>query len=802
VLYPKNFEQKIGFDRIRELLKQSCLSTMGHEFVDKIRFSSRYDFINKWTSQVDEFKRILALGEPFPHDNYFNLIPVLERLTIEGTYIEASNLFDLKSSLQTIYDCISNIISRDKEQFPELFELSERVFLDVTIIKKIEDIINDKGVIKDSASDRLKEIRRSIIRQHKVINDNINSILKKAKKNGWVAGDAELTVRGGRTVIPISATNKRSIKGFIHDESATGQTVFIEPAEVLEANNEIRELESEEKREIIKILLKFSDYLRPSLEDLKKCYRFLGLIDFIRAKAKFALEIDAYKPKINNKQSFEWIKARHPILFLTFKEQKKEVIPLDIKLSDKDRILVISGPNAGGKSVCMKTVALIQYMLQCGLLIPVESYSDIGIYDKMFIDIGDEQSLENDLSTYSSHLLNMKNFIQYANEKSIFFIDEMGTGTEPQLGGAIAEAALEQLNRKKSFGVVTTHYSNIKVFADKTDGVQNGAMLYDSKQMQPLYKLSIGKPGSSFAFEIAQNIGLQKNIINYATNLAGRKQVNFDRQLQDLELEKNELNKKQKEFKVADDILSQTIDKYEKLSFDIEKMRKDIINQAKREAQKILDDSNKLIENTIREIKESQANKERTREARLEMEMKKESLEKAIKKEEKEKTKPKIKTKKSRKTFDNKIEVGDSVKLNNQKEAGEVAEIKDKHAMVFFGALKMKVKLVDLEKVETQEKSKPKIKHKLDFNINEKASNFATKIDVRGKKAEEALLIVENYIDETILLGIREVKILHGKGDGILRHVIRQYLHSVREVKKVRDEQIEFGGQGITVVEL
>lgn len=801
MLYPKNFEEKIGFEKIREIIKKNCLCELGHEYVDKMRFSSNHNMIVKWVNQVDELKEILMLGEPFPNDNYYNLLPVLDRLSIEGTFIEPEGLFNLKSSLQTILDCQIFIEKKEQESFPELHEIATRIDFDKSILNQIELIIDDKGKIRDSASVKLKEIRRSIIQQHKTIGIRLNSILKDAKKNGWIAGDTELTIREGRSVIPISATNKRKIKGFIHDESATGQTVYLEPAEVLDANNQIRELENAERREIIRILLEFSNYLRPNIEDLRCCYKYLGIIDFIRAKAKFAINIEAYKPIINDKQVFNWLKAKHPLLLLSFMKIDKKVVPLEISLDSINRILVISGPNAGGKSVCMKTVALLQYMVQCGVLVPMESYSEMGVFENMFIDIGDEQSLEDDLSTYSSHLLNMKNFVKNADSKSIFFIDEMGTGTEPSMGGALAEAVLGQLNIRKCYGVVTTHYSNLKVLADRDEGIANGAMLYDSKEMKPLYKLKIGKPGSSFAFEIAKNIGLQKNIINQAINLAGRKQVRFDRQLQDLEVEKDELQKRLQEFEIADGFLQETIEKYNKLKDDLEKSRKDVLNQAKREAKAILSESNKLIENTIREIKESNAEKERTQKARIELEKQKEKIEAQIKKEEKKTLRSKSHPSKIKIDLNTPIVVGDAVLLKGQKEIGEVLEIKGKDAFVIFGSLKMKLKLIDLQKTE-KPNSTSKSKIKFDFDLNKKAENFELKLDLRGRKAEEAINILENYIDEAILIGIKEVKILHGKGDGILRHIIRQCLNNMKDVKSAKDEHVEFGGQGITVVVL
>lgn len=803
MVYPKNFEEKIDFEKIRAMLKDFCLSTMGRAYVDKMSFSGNYKKVKQWLFQTEEFRQLLMLGEPFPTQDYHDLTPILERLKIENTFIEIEPLVKLKNSLQTIHECIAFFNNKDKEQYPELKSIIDKIILDKSILHHIDNIMDERGEIKDTASKELGSIRKKQIQKNQYVNGRIEAILKHAKSQGWAPSGSELTVRGGRAVIPLHATDKRKIKGLIHDESATGQTVFIEPAEIFDVNNEIRELENAEKREMIKILTRFSNEFRPHIEDLKNCYYYLGIIDFIRAKGRLALEMDAYKPDIQDKQLLEWTHAKHPLLYLAFKNNKKEVVSFNLELNPSQRILVISGPNAGGKSVCLKTVGLIQYMIQCGLAVPMKEYSVAGIFKNILIDIGDEQSLENDLSTYSSHLVNMKNFINLANKESLFLIDELGTGTEPQLGGAIAEAVLTRINQDKALGVVTTHYANIKVFAGKNEGVVNGAMLYDSKNMKPLYQLRIGKPGSSFAFEIAKNIGLQKAIINNAMNIAGRKQINYDSQLQDLEVEKSELEKKKTEFQFADELLAETIEKYQALYEDVERSRKDILNQAMREAKNILDGSNKVIEKTIREIRETQAEKEATKKAREKVKKEKELLEKNLQKQREKKARKidkEIITKEDR-LVSQEISAGDHVKIKGQNEVGEVISVGEKDAMVLFGSVKMKVRKKNLEK--TLHKAKKTLSsHRMNFDINEKARNFDTKLDVRGQKAEEAILNLQNFIDDAVLLGIREVKILHGKGDGILRHVIRQQLHKTKEVSSVRDEHIEMGGQGITVVEL
>ena len=577
MIYPRNFEKKIGFDTIRERLVSLCMSPLGERYVETIRFLKQADQIEKLLNQVNEFKEILSFAEAFPSQDYFDVTSELRRIRIPGTIIEMDSLFDLKSSLTTILEIIIFFKKTEDEQFPEIKELVANVHLDTSIIKRIDSIVDDKGKIKDTASPELKEIRSTLIRKHANIDRQISKSLKLAKKEGWTAGDVEPTLRNGRLVIPVGASHKRQLKGFIHDESATGQTVYIEPVEIFDTNNEIRELENAERREIIKILTAFTDFLRPQLDDLMLAYRLLGQIDFIRAKARFALEVEAYKPVLFDKPWVNWVNAKHPLLFLSLKEQKREIVPLTLKLDEQERILIVSGPNAGGKSVCLKTLGLNQYMIQCGLLPALDEVSEVGVFDKIFIDIGDEQSLENDLSTYSSHLLNIKHFVLNADEQTLILIDEFGTGTEPQLGGAIAESSLEMINQKGAYGVITTHYANLKLLADKQEGIINGAMLFDTKEIKPLYQLKIGKPGSSFAFEIARNIGFPKAILKSAVKKTGKTQLDFDQQLQQLEVDKQEIQKKEEQLRVADEFLKEIMEKYEALLLKTENSKSEII---------------------------------------------------------------------------------------------------------------------------------------------------------------------------------------------------------------------------------
>jgi DNA mismatch repair protein MutS2 len=626
MIYPAAFEEKTGFAKIRELIANECISPMGKEFVKKIRFSSNVEAITKMLEQGEEFKQILQFGKPFPTNDFFDLREYLRGIQTPGSYIEKEPLFDLRASLRTISEILTYINKLNSIEFPRIKSMTEALYFPEEIYRAADRIIDDKGEIKDHASEKLYEIRKHIITKQRQVLKATKKAFEAAKKSGWIPENAEITVRNGRSVIPVKASDKRALHGFIHDESATGQTVFVEPGESFEINNEIRELENDERREIIKILTQFTDELRPLLSDLFQLYRFLGLIDFIRAKALFAIKTEARKPIITSEKKISLVQAKHPLLLLAHKAQNKTVVPLDLELNSENRILVISGPNAGGKSVCLKTAGLLQYMLQCGLLIPVKEESELFLFDRMFIDIGDEQSLENDLSTYSSHLLNMKYFLRHANENTLFLIDEFGTGTEPQLGGAIAEAVLEELNNKKSFGVITTHYTNLKIAAEKNSGMINGAMLFDSKEMQPLYRLQVGKPGSSFTFEIARKIGFPKYVLQKARQKSGNKAVSFDQQLQQLELEKLKIEKKKRALSSTESELTETLAKYERLKQNLEQSKKSILEQANRKALEIIESSNKAIEKTIREIKEGKADKKVTREARQKLESKKENL--------------------------------------------------------------------------------------------------------------------------------------------------------------------------------
>lgn len=627
MIYPQNFEQKIGFDSIRHLLKEKCLSTLGQERVDEMNFSESFKDINEWLEQVMEFMRIIQEEDSFPDQYFFDVRPSLKRIRVEGMYLDEQELFDLRRSLETIRDIIHflTLTSNDEEQekenspYPALQKLAGDIIVFPQLITRINNILDKFGKIKDNASSELLRIRRELASTAGSISRSLNAILRNAQAEGYVDKDVTPTMRDGRLVIPVAPGLKRKIKGIVHDESSTGKTVFIEPAEVVEANNRIRELEGEERREIIRILTDFSIIIRPQVPAILQSYEFLAEIDFIRAKAHFSIQTNATKPSLEDKQILDWTMAIHPLLQLSLAKHNKKVVPLDIELTKNQRIIIISGPNAGGKSVCLKTVGLLQYMLQCGMPVPMHERSHAGLFGSIFIDIGDEQSIEDDLSTYSSHLTNMKTMMKSCNERSLILIDEFGGGTEPQIGGAIAEAVLKRFNEKGTFGVITTHYQNLKHFAEDHEGVVNGAMLYDRHLMQALFQLQIGNPGSSFAVEIARKIGLPEEVIADASEIVGSEYINADKYLQDIVRDKRYWETKRQNIRKREKQMEETIAKYEEELQELEKSRKEILRKAKEDAEKLLQESNARIENTIRIIKEAQADKERTQSARQEL---------------------------------------------------------------------------------------------------------------------------------------------------------------------------------------
>lgn len=780
---------------------EECLSAMGRFYVDKLRFTDDYDLLHKLLEQSREFTHILQSGEEFPSSNYLPIRHQLEKARLEGAFLSVEELYELRLSLQTIAACLDFFAGKE-EEYPQLYQLSAAVQLEKGLLKQIGKVLDDRGQLRDDASPALQQIRRSLYAEQDRARKTLDSILRQAVKSGYSEEGVSLTIRGGRLVIPVLAEYKRRVKGFIHDESATGQTVYMEPAEVLEINNHIRELEYEEKREIVRILLAITAQVRPHIPALRKAANFLGLVDFIRAKARFALKIEAVYPEIVRHQQLEWHNAVHPLLYLSHKAQQKPIVPLSITLNKEQRILVISGPNAGGKSVALKTVALLQYMLQCGLLIPLSETSKVGLFKNLFIDIGDEQSLENDLSTYSSHLTSMKFFTQMVDKRTLFLIDEFGTGTEPQFGGAIAEAILEELNSQQAFGVINTHYGNLKQFAEKAPGLVNGAMRFDSAQLEPLYQLEIGKPGSSFALEIARKIGLPKQVLQQAREKVGVEQVQLEKLLGQLEREKKEFSDKNREVERKEKELQEAVREYQELREFIDNRRSQLLKEAKEEAGKLLSEANQQIEATIREIKESRAEKESTRQARQKLEAVKEKVK--LKPEEagsREKG-PQVKV------VGGPVQAGDMVRIKGQATVGEVMDIKGKDAEIRIGALKSKVKLNRLEKISRKEYRKEtatgedKPAAMRGINLNQRMADFSSQLDVRGKRAEEALGIVDNLLDNATMFGTSELRIVHGKGDGILRQLIRNHLRTYPMVANMKDEHADRGGAGVTIVEL
>ncbi len=833
MIYPQNFEQKIGFTQIKQLLAGKCLSSLGKKRVEEMTFSDNYADINRRLEQTVEFMRILQEENEFPSQYFFDVRPSLKRIRVEGMYMDEQEVFDLRRSLETIRDIVRFLqVTDDTEDepsspYPYLWELAGDVLVFPQLIARINDILDKFGKVKDNASAELLRIRRELSATTGSISRSLNSILRAAQAEGYVDKDVTPTMRDGRLVIPVAPGMKRKIRGIVHDESATGKTVFIEPTEVVEANNRIRELEGEERREIIRILTEFSAVVRPQVPALLQSYEFLAEIDFIRSKALFSIEIKAVKPAFENRQTIDWFEAIHPLLQISLAKHGKKVVPLDIVLTPRQRILLISGPNAGGKSVCLKTVGLLQYMLQCGMPVPMNERSHAGIFSNLFIDIGDEQSIEDDLSTYSSHLTNMKIMMKNCDARSLILIDEFGGGTEPQIGGAIAEAVLKRFNAKQTFGVITTHYQNLKHFAEDHEGVVNGAMLYDRHEMRALFQLQIGNPGSSFAVEIARKIGLPEEVIADASEIVGSEYIQSDKYLQDIVRDKRYWETKRQNIRKREKQMEDTISRYEQEIAELERSRKEILKKAKEDAERLLQESNAKIENTIRTIKETQAEKERTRQARQELndfrrQMEDESKaaleEKIAKKMEKlrEKQERKKEKKAQRQTASSAqpaepkvlpIEVGTYVRIKGQTSTGQVLEINGKNAVVMFGLMKTNVKTERLERTEAPKQ--PSLSTKTSFVSNEtqdqmyeKKLNFKQDIDVRGMRGDEAIQAVTYFIDDAILVGMNRVRILHGTGNGILRTLIRQYLATVPGVAHFQDEHVQFGGAGITVVDL
>ncbi|HMG94285.1 MAG TPA: endonuclease MutS2 [Chryseolinea sp.] len=783
MIYPDSLEQRLGFDQIREKLKRYCSSPSGEAWVDKMRFNTEAEFIRTLLKQNLEFKQILEKGEPFPGRYFSDPSEWFQKISIDGSWLEADEFISLAYSLETINACKA-FLAKSAETYPELFRMSGVIAVPATLHQLIFSKIDDKAIVRDNATAELARIRKKLREEQARLRKLADQIFRTAVSESWVPEGSLPTIRDGRVVIPIQAEHKRKLKGFILDESATGQTVFMEPTEMLDANNEIRELEHSEKREVIRILTDLTNEFRMHLPVLRPAFQFLSQIDFIRAKAKFSVEVNADLPFIENTTELVWYNARHPLLYLSLKG-KREVVPLSIELDQQDRLLLLSGPNAGGKSVCLKTVGLLQYMAQCGLLIPLSERSRVGIFQDIFLDIGDQQSIENDLSTYSSHLRNMNVFIQSASDKSLVLMDELGSGTDPNFGGAIAQAILDTLLKKRVWGIATTHYYNLKLFAGQHQGIRNAAMRFDDKNMIPLYVLDIGKPGSSFALEIARKTGLPQNTIAEAEKLVGKDLAGFETLVRSLEKERVELSEKVKRMERQDQELKQSLAKYQSLYSDLESRKKEIITKAKEDASNLLKETNREIEKTIRHIKENKAEKKETSKVRKNLETLNQKVGEAPRKEK------------------HAVELveGDRVRLIGQEGSGLIIAIQGRNATVQFGHIKSLTKLEKLEKITTPVTKEVEAKlRSAGINVQEKRANFNSTLDIRGKRVDEVIGILDQFMDTAILLGQGELRILHGKGEGVLRKVVRDHLKSFKEVAAMKDEHIEHGGDGITVV--
>lgn len=848
MIYPNTFENKIGFNEIRTLLRERCLSSLGKEEIDKIAFMDDMKAINTQLARVREFRKLQEEAEDFPISYFFDVRQSVARLRLEGTHLEEDELFDLRRSMGTICDIVAYLNRCDEDEasisqdgwkhepvypYPALHELADGVMTYPQILQRIDQILDKFGKIRDTASPELNNIRRELAKTEGSISRTLYSILRSAQSEGLIEKDVTPSMRDGRLVIPIVPTMKRKIKGIVHDESASGKTLFVEPTEVVEANNRVRELEAEERREIIRILNEIAKTIRPHVPQILASYKLLAQIDMIRAKTELAKLIGGIEPEVGKYPLIDWIEATHPLLRLSLEKQGKKVVPLEIMLTRNKRMLIISGPNAGGKSVCLKTVGLLQYMLQCGLSIPMSERSKAGIFQNILIDIGDEQSIEDDLSTYSSHLTNMKNMMKSANDRTLILIDEFGTGTEPQIGGAIAEAVLKQFCIKKAYGVITTHYQNLKHFADSHEGVVNGAMLYDRHQMQALFQLQIGQPGSSFAIEIARKIGLPEQVIHDASEIVGSDYIQSDKYLQDIVRDKRYWESKRQTIHQREKQMEQTISKYESELTDLEKSRKEVLAKAKERAEELFKESNKKIENVIREIREKQAEKEETKKLRDSLKDFKEGIADIDNQTEDDKiarkmaqilrrkdNKNKRKKEKEEKATDatslqnstitqaqnSKFKEGDTVRIKGTTTVGTIESLQDKNVVVIFGGLRSTTAIKKIEHATPPKKEEPRpymtVGKQTRETIDSKKLNFKQDLDVRGMRGEEALNAVMYFIDDATLVGMSRVRILHGTGTGILRQLIRQYLATVPAVTSYKDEHVQFGGAGITVVDL
>ena len=826
MIYPANFEQRVGFDRIREQVMSLCSMQSSREVIASEGLSTSQREIEERLMLADQMRLLISMESGADIGEQEDIASIVEKIAVEGSYITTEEAATLLRSIRSAASIVSFILSRREEQYPNLRRITLGVGTYPELQRAIERVIDDKGEVRSSASPELQEIRRAIKEHEGQVAKRLQQVLQRAKASGIVEADAMLSIRDGHAVIPVSAANKRKIAGFIHDESATGRTFYVEPVEVVELNNELKELEYAEKREIVRILTELTARLRVDVEGLARIESYLTRIDALRAKARWALDNGAVRPIISTEGRLQLRKARHPLLQQTLRSQGKEIVPLDMELNREQRILVISGPNAGGKSVCLKTTGILQYMVQCGFLVPALENSEFPLFKSLMIDIGDQQSLENDLSTYSSHLVNMKAMLAEASEHTLILIDEFGSGTEPTIGGAISESILEHFVERKAYGVITTHYANIKYFASRNEGVANGAMAFDVKNIQPLFSLEMGKPGSSFAIEVARKIGLPEVIVRKAMDKAGEDHINLEKQLREIARDKRYWAEKRDRIRLTDRKVEQLEQTYSDRLQGIKDERREILERAKREAEELIANANRTIENTIRTIRESQAEKELTRLARKELvdfaegvdsrnkehdERIEREMERLARRRERRERRAEEREKQGGVTLakpvdekSQKIEVGSKVKLEGQDIPGVVQMIKGGKAQVAFGQMMIMVELKRLKAVssaEYKQATRPTAARTVvSVDIRERRLNFRDTIDVRGMRAVEALEAVEDLVDDALMVGVSTVTILHGKGTGALKEEIRRYLRGVKDVATIADDHADRGGAGITIV--
>lgn len=806
MVYPKNIEIKLGFDKIRTLLADQCQGILGRQLIDKMKFHNDYETIASLTEQTAEFKKLIETGQSPPESYYFDVSAYLKKASIVNNFLLESEFYDVKRSLDTLYQTLRVIRRQPKEEFPRLQQMCQDIEVPYQVIQDIERVIDDKGMMRSNASPELQKIRQSIVRTQVTLRKKLVSIVEDLRKNDYLRSDVDTTIREGRMVVPIKTEYRKQLKGIVHDTSSTGQTIFIEPSAIVDLNNDIKQFMHQERFEIVRILTDLTTFLRPHLYTLKYAYEFLAQVDFIRAKARFAIKLNAINPDFEKRALIDWQNAYHPLLYLSHQQQGKAVLPNTLFLDGNKRIILISGPNAGGKSVLLKTVGLLQYMYQSGLLIPVQEGSKIGIFDQLFIDIGDEQSIDNDLSTYSSHLYNMKKFLIAGNKRTLALIDEFGTGTEPQVGASIAEAILEEFEKQRMYAVITTHYANLKFMAEKSQFIVNGAMRYDVDKLEPLFKLEIGKPGSSFALEIAKKIGLPSEVIKSAHSKLGGEQLEVERLLRQLEKQRSNLDREQTSLRKQGLEVDKLLRENQKLKDDLKKNKQKYMQEAKNEAQQLLQKANQRIENTIRTIKEQQADKQKTKSVRKDLDNLQDELDK-VEFETTQKEVPKSDNEIIR-YLDTEIKEGNFVQIKGQTAIAEVLSIKNKDVLLRIGSLKTTVKMNRLQKVD-----ETILPISITGNKNIKSSNsgttlhtkvldFSPDLDVRGKRAEEVNQIVTSFMDDAVMLSQKNLRILHGKGEGILRQVVRDTLRQYSQVKTIKNEHADRGGAGITIVEL